>query len=145
MKGPAFLGRRQIIRDSGIPPTAFPIREIRGQLDGKAPLACVLLLNPSTMPGVIGKRMGFEPAALPGIGAVSLLVEDQCDDRSFFVVPLAGQNPAVFLDARGHDGGWSYRLMSRRSSARRSRAEHEGRQHKVPLRVVHTPFHITGV
>src|SRR6476659_11413481 len=77
LKGPTFLRRGEVILNSRVPPPAFAPREIRRELHGKASLAVVVLLNPLAVPGMVGQRMRFEPAALPRIRAVSLLVEGQ--------------------------------------------------------------------
>ena len=44
--------------------------------------------------------MRHEPAIFPGIRAVSLFIEGECDHGAIFVFPLSGQNTPVLRDTR---------------------------------------------
>lgn len=138
-KGPAFLGRREVIGDSGIPPPAFSIREIGRELDGKSALSVVLRLHPSAVPCVVGKRMGFESAPFPGIAAVPLLIKRQGDDRSVFVIPFPGQHAAVRFRAVRHDERWQDdALLTRRSRTGCNGQSNDGTGDEIPLFAAHT-------
>src|SRR5579884_1236924 len=82
-----------VIFNPRIPPAALALRVIGSQDNLKASFALVLPLLPRSGPRLSDQARRKEPAALPGIAAVTLPVEPQClDNPAVFVFPLTGKD-----------------------------------------------------
>src|SRR5690348_17130031 len=103
-------------------------------MHGKSTFAVVFFLEPHTLPGMIRQRPRLEPAFLPRIGAIALLVECERDDRTILIVPFTGQHTSIFgcIRRSRNRRQYGFFMLQNRCRAGGARQEHHRQYTDLP-------------